>query len=171
VLQKFRSGRARQGQRTHAAGDPRATVTYFDLLPFWYAPIEAQATDNAQFPSTPSPSADGDVSPWDSQNAWLRQIHTHNHLFVNPKVAHAAGIEDGAGCGSTARGKVRACSYRRRSSPAPSGRGTRSAGARGVSRRRQRKAARLLLNHLISEELPGRRAVDVQLHPITGQAA
>ena len=21
---------------------------------------------------------------WDSQNAWLRQIHAHNHLFVNP---------------------------------------------------------------------------------------
>ena len=32
---------------------------------------------------------------WDSQNAWLRQIHAHNHLFVNPAVARAAGIADG----------------------------------------------------------------------------
>ena len=32
---------------------------------------------------------------WDSQNAWLRQIHAHNYLFVNPRVARAAGIDDG----------------------------------------------------------------------------
>ncbi len=32
---------------------------------------------------------------WDSQNAWLRQIHTHNYLFVNPKTAAAQGIADG----------------------------------------------------------------------------
>ena len=30
---------------------------------------------------------------WDSQNAWLRQIHTHNYLFVNPKTARAAATE------------------------------------------------------------------------------
>ena len=32
---------------------------------------------------------------WDSQNAWLRQIHAHNYLFVNPRRARAAGIADG----------------------------------------------------------------------------
>jgi anaerobic selenocysteine-containing dehydrogenase len=32
---------------------------------------------------------------WDSQNAWLRQIHTHNYLFVNPKTAGREGITDG----------------------------------------------------------------------------
>jgi anaerobic selenocysteine-containing dehydrogenase len=35
---------------------------------------------------------------WDSQNAWLRQIHSHNYLHVNPKTAQAAGIEDGGWC-------------------------------------------------------------------------
>jgi len=29
---------------------------------------------------------------WDSQNAWLRQIHTHNYLFVNPATARAQRI-------------------------------------------------------------------------------
>jgi hypothetical protein len=33
---------------------------------------------------------------WDSQNAWLRQIHTHNYLHVNTQTALAAGIADGA---------------------------------------------------------------------------
>ena len=28
---------------------------------------------------------------WDSQNAWLRQIHAHNYLFVNPLAAQDAG--------------------------------------------------------------------------------
>ena len=32
---------------------------------------------------------------WDSQNAWLRQIHTHNYLFVNTADRAAAGIADG----------------------------------------------------------------------------
>jgi len=31
---------------------------------------------------------------WDSQNAWLRQIHTHNYLFVNPATAGARRIAD-----------------------------------------------------------------------------
>jgi anaerobic selenocysteine-containing dehydrogenase len=33
---------------------------------------------------------------WDSQNAWLRQIHTYNFLMVNRQTALAAGIADGA---------------------------------------------------------------------------
>ena len=32
---------------------------------------------------------------WDSQNAWLRQIHSHNYLHVNPVTAQAAGVADG----------------------------------------------------------------------------
>jgi anaerobic selenocysteine-containing dehydrogenase len=32
---------------------------------------------------------------WDSQNAWLRQIHGENYLFMNPLMARGNGIEDG----------------------------------------------------------------------------
>jgi anaerobic selenocysteine-containing dehydrogenase len=32
---------------------------------------------------------------WDSQNAWLRQIHTHNYLYVNAQDALQQGIDDG----------------------------------------------------------------------------
>ena len=62
--------------------------TYFDPLPFWYAPLEDAATDLAAFPLnaiTQRPMAM--YHSWDSQNAWLRQIHSHNYLQVNPLTA------------------------------------------------------------------------------------
>ena len=69
---------------------------YFDPLPFWYPPLEDDATDLAQFPLhavTQRPMAM--YHSWDSQNAWLRQIHSHNYLYVNPVTAAAAGVADG----------------------------------------------------------------------------
>ena len=69
---------------------------YADPLPFWYPPLEIEATDLARYPLaaiTQRPMAM--YHAWDSQNAWLRQIHTHNYLFVNPRTAQAAGIADG----------------------------------------------------------------------------
>lgn len=45
---------------------------------------------------------------WDSQNAWLRQIHGHNYLFVNPRVGAANGFDDGDWIRvESAHGKVR----------------------------------------------------------------
>ena len=32
---------------------------------------------------------------WGSQNAWLRQIHAHNYLFVSPRVGAQHGFDDG----------------------------------------------------------------------------
>src|SRR5690606_19337061 len=57
---------------------------YFDPLPFWYPPLEDEATDTDRFPLhaiTQRPMAM--YHSWDSQNAWLRQIHSHNYLYVN----------------------------------------------------------------------------------------
>ena len=31
---------------------------------------------------------------WDSQNAWLRQIHSRNRLYMHRRTAAALGIED-----------------------------------------------------------------------------
>ncbi|MEO8836054.1 MAG: molybdopterin-dependent oxidoreductase, partial [Caldimonas sp.] len=74
-------------------------ATYFDPLPFWYPPLEEAVTDTARFPLnaiTQRPMAM--YHAWDSQNAWLRQIHSHNYLHVNAATAVAAGIADGAWC-------------------------------------------------------------------------
>src|SRR4029079_18052252 len=68
-------------------------AAYFDPLPFWSPPLEHAAIDTGadalaavtQRPMAMYPS-------WDSQNAWLRQIHSHNYLHVHPQTARAAGI-------------------------------------------------------------------------------
>ena len=66
---------------------------------------------------------------WDSQNAWLRQIHGHNQLFVNTKTATAAGIADGAWMWVESPWGTGALPLRHSEAvePAPCGPGTRSA--------------------------------------------
>ena len=66
---------------------------------------------------------------WDSQNAWLRQIHSHNYLYVHSKTAAAAGISDGGWCWVESPGVVfdACCALAMRSSLERCGPGTRSA--------------------------------------------
>ena len=174
-LQGFRL--AAQGKR--AGKQPpdalrKRVETYFDPLPFYYAPLEEQVTDRTRFPLnavTQRPMAM--YHSWDSQNAWLRQIHTHNYLFVNPQVAQAAGIADGGWMWvESPWGKVRClCRYSEAVEP-----GTvwtwnaigKAKGAWGLSEDANESQRGFLLNHLISEELPGQLS---NSDPITGQAA
>ena len=179
-LQGFRL--AAQGKR--AGKQPPDTLrkrveTYFDPLPFHYVPLEEQGTDTARYPLnaiTQRPMAM--YHSWDSQNAWLRQIHTHNYLFVNPKTAGAEGIADGGWMWVESQwGKVRCmCRYSEAVEP-----GTvwtwnaigKSAGAWNLTPDANESQRGFLLNHLISEELPA-SAAGASLSnsdPITGQAA
>ncbi len=97
VLQRFRA--AAQGKwpgRKPPARLAKRVETYFDPLPFFYEPLESQLVDKTRFPLnalTQRPMAM--YHSWDSQNAWLRQIHSHNYLYVNPKMAVGQGIDDG----------------------------------------------------------------------------
>ena len=114
---------------------------------------------------------------WDSQNAWLRQIHTHNFLFVNPKTAAAQGIDDGAWMwAESMHGKVRClCRYSEAVEP-----GTvwtwnaigKAAGAWGLDADANEARKGFLLNHLIAEELPPHEAGAhvSNSDPVTGQA-
>ena len=96
VLQKFRL--AAQGKRVGKQPPEhlrQRIETYFDPLPFFHEPLELQVTDRARYPLnavTQRPMAM--YHSWDSQNAWLWQIHCHNYLFVNPLTAQAQGIAD-----------------------------------------------------------------------------
>ena len=151
---------------------------YFDPLPFHYAPLEVQRTDLTAFPLsaiTQRPMAM--YHAWDSQNPWLRQIHAHNHLYVNPAVARTAGIADGGWMWvESPWGKVRclAC-YSEAVEP-----GTvwtwnaigKAAGAWHLAPDANESQRGFLLNHLITDELPepgGGRISNSD--PITGQAA
>jgi Fe-S-cluster-containing dehydrogenase component len=96
---------------------------------------------------------------WDSQNAWLRQIHSHNYLHVNPLTAQAAGIADGGWCWvESAWGEVR-CMLRYSDAVEPGTVWTWNAigkadGAWQLAPGADESRKGFLLNHLISEELP-----------------
>jgi anaerobic selenocysteine-containing dehydrogenase len=150
---------------------------YFDPLPFWYAPLEDAASDLQTYPLnavTQRPMAM--YHSWDSQNAWLRQIHSHNYLHVNTRTAQAAGIEDGGWAWvESAWGQVRGM-VRYSEAVEPGTVWTWNAigkadGAWRLAPGADESRKGFLLNHLITEEIPldGQRSIS-NSDPITGQA-
>jgi len=177
-MQRFRLAAQGKGEGRQPPDRLRERVdTYFDPLPFWYPPLEVQASDRQAFPLaavTQRPMAM--YHSWDSQNAWLRQIHSHNHLFVNPVTALAQGIQDEDWIWvESAWGKVR-CQCRHSGAVEPGTVWTWNAigkakGAWALSDTANESERGFLLNHLISDELPGPDGTRVSnSDPITGQA-
>ena len=181
TLQSFRLAAQGKSAGRQPPDELRARIdTYFDPLPFWYAPLEEAATDLAAYPLnaiTQRPMAM--YHSWDSQNAWLRQIHSHNYLQVNPLTAQAAGIADGGWCWVESQwGKVR-CMIRYSEAVEPGTVWTWNAigkadGAWHLAPGADEARKGFLLNHLISEELPfdgphGAKTIS-NSDPITGQA-
>lgn len=181
VLQKFRLaalGR-RPGKRPPAHLRERI-ATHFDPLPFWSPPLEVLATDGAAYPLaavTQRPMAM--YHSWDSQNAWLRQIHSHNHLYVHPGVARAQGIADGDWLWAESPwGRVR-CMARLSEAVEPGTVWTwnaigKAAGAWQLGAAADESRKGFLLNHLISDTLPrgeGQGGAPMSnSDPVTGQA-
>ncbi len=179
VLQKFRL--AAQG-KTHTSQPPerlrKRIETYFDPLPFYYEPLESQLSDKDKYPLnavTQRPMAM--YHSWDSQNAWLRQIHTYNFLYVHPKTAYAAGVKDGEWMWvESMHGKVR-CLARFSEAVEPGTVWTwnaigKASGAWNLDGSANESKQGFLLNHVISEELPPHEAGDhiSNSDPVTGQA-
>jgi anaerobic selenocysteine-containing dehydrogenase len=177
VMQRFRlAAQARRPGRVPPAHLKERVARYFDPLPFYYEPLEAQATDRTRYPLaaiTQRPMAM--YHSWDSQNAWLRQIHTHNVLFVNPATARAAGIADEAWIWVESQwGKVR-CQARHSNAVEPGTVWTwnaigKAAGAWNLAPDANESRRGFLLNHLITEELPQGAGTVSNSDPITGQA-
>jgi anaerobic selenocysteine-containing dehydrogenase len=94
-LQKFRLA-----ARGHGALQPpdrlRARIdAHFDPLPIWYPPFEEAAVGGTGLPLhavTQRPMAM--YHSWGSQNAWLRQIHGHNRLYMNRQAAERRDLHD-----------------------------------------------------------------------------
>ncbi len=180
VLQKFRL--AAQGKwptRRPPQRLRKRVEQYFDPLPFYHETLEARLVDTQSYPLnaiTQRPMAM--YHSWDSQNAWLRQIHTHNYLFVNPDTARRQGIEDGDWIWvESPHGKVR-CMARHSNAVEPGTVWTwnaigKAAGAWGLSPRANESQKGFLLNHLIAEELPPCESGEhlSNSDPVTGQAA
>jgi anaerobic selenocysteine-containing dehydrogenase len=180
ILQKFRLAAQGKLEGKQPPDHLRKRVaTFFDPLPIYYVPLESQATDTQQYPLnavTQRPMAM--YHSWDSQNAWLRQIHTHNYLHVNPVTAQANGISDDDWIWvESMHGKVR-CQCRLTEAVEPGTVWTwnaigKSSGAWGLLKEANESQRGFLLNHLISEELPSQEAGEhlSNSDPITGQAA
>ena len=180
VLQRFRL--AAQGKRPGRQPPARLAqrvATYCDPLPFYYEPLESGLVDTQRYPLnalTQRPMAM--YHSWDSQNAWLRQIHGHNVLFVNPQVGIANGFSDGDWIWvESPQGEVR-CQCRFSEAVEPGTVWTwnaigKAAGAWGLAPDADEARRGFLLNHLISEELPATLAGDhlSNSDPVTGQAA
>ncbi len=180
VLQRFRlAALGKRPGRQPPARLRERVATHFDPLPFYYEPLETQAIDRARYPLnaiTQRPMAM--YHSWDSQNAWLRQIHAHNYLFMSPRVGAQQGIADGDWIWvESAHGRVR-CMCRFSEAVEPGTVWTwnaigKASGAWALEPDANESQKGFLLNHLISEELP---SSDPELRysnsdPVTGQAA
>ena len=151
----------------------------FAALPGWYPPFEGEGIDVAAYPYhaiTQRPAAM--YHSWGSQNAWLRQIHGENPLYVPGPVCDEAGLADGDWAWIRSyHGEI--CVPVKRME-AVNGKtmwtwnaiGKRK-GAWNLSPDAPESKRGFLLNHLINELLPpkgdGQRYANSD--PITGQAA
>jgi anaerobic selenocysteine-containing dehydrogenase len=180
VLMRFRQSAQGKGISRKPPAHLRKRIDeFFDPLPFYYEPLEGQRTDRARYPLaavTQRPMAM--YHSWDSQNAWLRQIHSRNVLYVNTRTARALGIDDGDWIWVESQwGKVR-CQAGHSEAVEPGTVWTWNAigkapGAWRLAPDADESRQGFLLNHLISEELP---SIDGEAplsnsDPVTGQAA
>jgi sulfite dehydrogenase (quinone) subunit SoeA len=94
-LQRFRLAARGHGDIRPPEQHRARIAGYFDPLPTWYRPFESQDGGEDEYPFfaiTQRPMAM--YHSWGSQNAWLRQIHTSNRLYVNRTQAELEGLED-----------------------------------------------------------------------------
>ena len=177
-LQKFRLAARGHGAVRPPAQHAARIERFFDPLPLWHAPLEDADTDAASFPLhavTQRPMAM--YHSWGSQNAWLRQIHSYNRLFIPPAVAAEANVEDGDWVWLVSRtGRVR-CQVAIMAGINSSTVWTwnaigKRAGAWGLDPAAPEATRAFLLNHLIDELLPDRGGYRYSnSDPVTGQAA
>jgi sulfite dehydrogenase (quinone) subunit SoeA len=178
-MQKFRLSARGHGAIQPPDGHRPRIEAYFDPLPIWYPPFEEEALDDAAFPMhaiTQRPMAM--YHSWGSQNAWLRQIHGANRLYINRATADSLGIADDDWVWiESPHGRVKAQARRMEGTQADTvwtwnaiGRRT---GAANLDKHAPEAERGFLLNHLITELLPpredGHRYANAD--PVTGQAA
>ena len=194
-LQRFRLAARGHGTVQPPDEHRERIERYFDPLPFWYEPFGS--VDGADPTSDPEvgigAATEGEggwplhaitqrpmamYHSWGSQNAWLRQLHASNRLYVPDSAARSLGIEDDDWVEvESANGSVRAQVKRMRALN-PHTVWTWNAigkrrGAWNLAADAPESTQGFLLNDLIAELLPerggGYRYANAD--PITGQAA
>ncbi|MEM7169460.1 MAG: molybdopterin oxidoreductase family protein [Pseudomonadota bacterium] len=95
IMQRFRLAAEGHGPHQPPELHRERVKTYFDPLPLWYAPFESACNDEEAYPLyavTQRPMAM--YHSWGSQNAWLRQIHGSNRIYISEGLAKAEGIKE-----------------------------------------------------------------------------
>jgi len=93
-LAKFQRAAEGHGERTPPAHHAERILETFDPLPTWYAPFEGERVEGFPLHAlTQRPMAM--YHSWGSQNAWLRQIHGHNPLYVSGELCDEHDLSDG----------------------------------------------------------------------------
>ena len=95
-LRKFQLAAEGHGERQPPDHLRERLKQAMDPLPVWWEPFEQAAVDVSQYPLhaiTQRPAAM--YHAWHGQNAWLRQIHGENPLYVPGPVCDAAGLKTG----------------------------------------------------------------------------
>ena len=176
-LQKFKLAAMGHGEKQPPEDLRQRVMDYFDPLPIWYAPIEEQMTDDERYPIhaiTQRPAAM--YHSWGSQNAWLRQIHGYNRLCMHHALAEDIGVEDDDWVEvESHHGRIK-CQVRTMSGCERNTVWTWNAigkrrGAWNLDDNAAEGEKGFLLNHLISELLPGTGKRLSNSDPVTGQAA
>ena len=197
-LQRFRLAARGHGEAQPPEEHRARVERYFDPLPTWYAPFgagedpeEAERGESTGAAAGAKPAGEGAwplhavtqrpmamYHSWGSQNAWLRQLHASNRLYVPVATAQALGVEDDDWVVvESPNGSVRAQVRRMRAVNEHTvwtwnAIGKRR-GAWGLAPDAPEAARGFLLNDLIAELLPerggGYRYANAD--PITGQAA
>ena len=178
-LQRFRLAARGHGPVQPPAQARARVERYFDPLPFWYPPFEdagAEADGFALHAITQRPAAM--YHSWGSQNAWLRQIHGQNRLYVPRALAAELGLADDdwvkieSRLGHTA-GQVRLMGGVNRHTVWTWNAIGKRAGAWNLAADSPEATSGFLLNHLIDDLAPEREGGYrfANADPVTGQAA
>ena len=182
VMQKFRLAAEGHGKVQPPDRLRERLALTFNPLPIWYAPFEEERLGERaaeEFPYhalTQRPAAM--YHSWGSQNAWLRQIHTKNPLYVPGAICDEKGLVDGDWAWVTSwHGKIKVQISRMEAVNDKTMWTWNAIGKRRGAWELDKDAPEatkgFLLNHLINELLPpkgdGYRWANSD--PVTGQAA
>jgi anaerobic selenocysteine-containing dehydrogenase len=95
-MRKFQLAAEGHGERQPPDHLRARIKSMMDPLPIWYPPFEDDSVDTEEFPVhalTQRPMAM--YHSWGTQNAWLRQIHGQNPLYLPTKLWEKHGFSDG----------------------------------------------------------------------------
>jgi sulfite dehydrogenase (quinone) subunit SoeA len=174
-LQRFRLAAQGFGDRQPPESHRARILESFDPLPIWLPPLGWREITLDQYPiSALTQRPMFMYHSWGSQNRWLRQIAARNVLYVHPETAAKLDAVDGDLVEVTSHSGAIVVPIRAHAGVEPGTVWTWNAigkqkGAWRLSADAPESRAGFLLNHVISDLLPGKRYANAD--PITGQAA